>query len=224
MQINWKFLAVFGGAGFFLSFLVGLISRAGFGRILFRGLISGALFAGVGFGILFLIKKYLPGLASESEAEEPGSEGIDIVIEDEEPTAPLRAAGRQRRASSPAEDSDIVRGDDQDDEEPSNAFVEEVEERSGETLQEDEEEEISISEPEEDLIDVADNVNIDSLPDITDFSGSFSRDTEEEEESEEGNDSELSSLGAARKNRSETDQDPEIIAKAIKTMLKKDTE
>ena len=71
--IPWKIIAIFGGSGAILSILVGIINRVGFGTILFRGLFLGVICAGVGYGIWFITRRYLPELFQE--AKEPTEEG-----------------------------------------------------------------------------------------------------------------------------------------------------
>ena len=107
MDINWKVLAIFGGFGFILSLLVGAISGVGFGTVLVRGILSGVLFAGVGFGLSILIKKFLPGLVSETEEaeEEEESGGVDIVIEEEAPQASSVARPKQPAGKSSFSDT-----------------------------------------------------------------------------------------------------------------------
>lgn len=222
MDINWKVLAIFGGFGFIISLLVGAISGVGFGTLLFRGILSGVLFAGVGFGLSILIKKFLPGLVSETEegeTEEEESGGVDIVIEEEAPqvssAAAVEAAGGEELVSNaPTQDSETA-----EEEEGSENFIEEVEEISGDSSEQEEAAEES-SEPE-DLIEVDDDTSVDTLPDIGDFSDSFTN--EIAEEGSEGGESQMHSVDSSPTiDLNGREEDPRTVAKAVQSMLKKE--
>ncbi len=242
MEIHWKTVAVFGGIGFFLSLLVGAVSGVSFGTVLLRGVISAAVFGGIGLGLNVLIGKFLPGLvgdeAGEEQAEEDETGGVDIVIEEEVPRTVSEAA-----ALSADDDSDESL-------EEGSSFVEEVEEASSdetgpsaelskagngvsaengdESDEADEMEEVEeLEEADEDGAGVqAAGVDgeVDSLPDIGDFSGSFS--TGGDYDGEDGGDTlqsvEYSSGGNAPVEILGQEESPENVAKAVQTMLKRE--
>jgi hypothetical protein len=79
------------GAAFVLSFLLGLIGRAGFPVILIRALVFAVVFFGLIEGIYVVVKRFLPELLGkeevvEEEAESSGS-NIDILVDDESDVA-----------------------------------------------------------------------------------------------------------------------------------------
>ena len=230
VKINWKILIIFGGFAFFLSFLVGVISRVGFGIILLRGIISAVLFAGVGFVISILVKKFLPDLnpGGDNNKEEGGT--IDIVIEDEGEIVPRLAddeetdADMERDAVTGAIESSGASGEDlvalSEDEEETGSFIEEVEEVSGEGLARGSDD---VSSDEADLVPLEDDENVDTLPDVDKLSGSFEEDAASDDEDEVFNErvsrisDDLSTTDVLGR-----DENPEALAKAIQTMIKRD--
>jgi hypothetical protein len=221
LDINWKVLAIFGGFGFIISLLVGAISGVGFGTLLFRGILSGVLFAGVGFGLSILIKKFLPGLVSETEEaeEEEESGGVDIVIEEEAPQASSVAAAEAAGGEELFSDTPTQESGPAEEEEESENFIEEVEEISGDSSEQEEVAEGS-SEPE-DLIEVDADTSVDTLPDIGDFSDSFTN--EIAEEGSEGGESQMQSVDSSPTiDLNGREEDPRTVAKAVQSMLKKE--
>jgi hypothetical protein len=84
-MFNLKISASFAGVGFVLSFLVGLVTGAGFPLLLIRALIfAGVFFAlsSAGYGV---IRMYLPDLFDKTAVNEPilGAQ-VDISVGDEE--------------------------------------------------------------------------------------------------------------------------------------------
>jgi len=213
LEINWKLIGIFGGIGFFFSFIAGAIGGVKFGTILLRGIVSGALFGVLGFGLTFVIKKFLPGLESEEGAsEQEEQQGVDIVIEEEAP-----AAGSESLPEIINEGGEIPEGED---------FVEEVEETSGENMKPVEEvESLSGEEEPEELVEIddAENGGVDSLPDISEFSGSFSSGSDEGMDDSDGpHDLQSSSGGESTIDVLGSEESPANIAKAVQTMLKRD--
>ncbi len=86
MTLNWKLLAASAGGAFFLSFFTGIIGKVDPGTAFLRALIWGVVFGGLAFGIDYALRNYLPGLFSR-EGQTPPREAptVDITIEDENP-------------------------------------------------------------------------------------------------------------------------------------------
>lgn len=85
-MIDWKIIVGLGGFAFIISLLTGLISGVQFGVLLFRAILGGLVFAGLGFGGGYLIEKFLPELTrgeSPSSSKDTGGT-VDIVVDDEE--------------------------------------------------------------------------------------------------------------------------------------------
>ncbi|MFW6228161.1 MAG: hypothetical protein ACOC2V_01775, partial [Alkalispirochaeta sp.] len=87
-------------AGLVLSLLVGMIAGVGFGTALFRGVISGVVFGAGAVGIVVLIERLLPGLATPpdesghappdrsaaADADVSSGGRVNIVVEEESDT------------------------------------------------------------------------------------------------------------------------------------------
>ncbi|GEM_PF-2102406 len=88
---EWKYLLIIFLFGFFLSFLLGLIAGNPFFVILYKSIISGLLLGLIGFGANMLLRKYFPELFSKTQSEgeeitaEPLGEEVDIVLPEENP-------------------------------------------------------------------------------------------------------------------------------------------
>jgi hypothetical protein len=92
MGIEQKYGAVFGLAAFIFSFLTGLVSGVSFSVTVIRSLIMAPVFFIVGYGIITVLKKYVPeiyeALAAAGKSGESGLEGqAEINLSDIEPGA-----------------------------------------------------------------------------------------------------------------------------------------
>jgi len=228
MEVNWRVSAAFAGVAFILSILSGAVAGVGFGLLLLRAVIGSVAFAVVGAGISLIIARFLPDLQNLSgnhsakpndSDNEPGSR-VDIVLPAEQ---------------SDYDDAEYRRdvGDDEgalDDE----TLVEEVEElssadgpiavetgshvvrpthhRAGAGTGTQDEEPVSDEETSELLA-----ADIEELPDIGGLAGSFERDPDETDQ--RGSRQEDTRRTASSGNDS---ADPELIARALRTVLKRD--
>ena len=62
LNIEYKFLIIFGILSLIMSLLIGIISGIDFSVITIRMLIFVPIFAGLGYGIAFVLKRYIPEL------------------------------------------------------------------------------------------------------------------------------------------------------------------
>ena len=117
-----KMAGFFAVGAFLLSLLIGLVSRNPFGVALLRALLLAAVFAGLGAGIRFVVKTYLPELAGagspsadggKSETKDGRGGRVDIVLPEERPS--MRPPTRGGEGSS-LEDSPLGSFRDVDDE------------------------------------------------------------------------------------------------------------
>jgi hypothetical protein len=85
-------VAIFAAAGLVLSLLVGLLARNPFGVMLLRALLFAILFGGVGAGMQYVVRRFLPEIAGgEAAGPEGGGDAsvtpegstIDIVLPEE---------------------------------------------------------------------------------------------------------------------------------------------
>ena len=108
---NWKIAAAFAAGAFLLSLLVGLVTRNPFGVVILRALLLAVAFAGLGMGLRYVVRTYLPGViasgaapagAPASQDETRGSR-VDIVLPEEGPNIGQQhgAASRESRRNAP---------------------------------------------------------------------------------------------------------------------------
>lgn len=228
MEVNWRVSAAFAGVAFILSILSGAIAGVGFGLLLLRAVIGSVAFAVVGAGLSLIIARFLPDLQHLSgnhsakpndSYNEPGSR-VDIVL----PAEQNDYGDSEYRPD--AGDGDDALDDD--------TLVEEVEELSsadgpipvetgaraghragdmavsGTGAQEVE----PVSDEETSELLAAD---VEDLPDIGGLAGSFEGHPDELEQS-------VSRQESARQPGSSgiDPADPELIARALRTVLKRD--
>lgn len=76
-------VAIFAAAGLVLSLLVGVLAGNPFGVMVLRALLFAVLFGGVGAGMQFVVRRYLPGLAgTEPSADAPSGEPVESTDAD----------------------------------------------------------------------------------------------------------------------------------------------
>jgi hypothetical protein len=99
----WKIAAAFASGAFLLSLVTGLIAGNPFGVVIFRAFLLAVLFAGLGAGLRFAVKTYLPELLGSSRAATAGGNGA----------ADAAADGAERASGSRGGAVDIVLQDDE---------------------------------------------------------------------------------------------------------------
>ncbi|MCK5152878.1 MAG: hypothetical protein KAQ93_00845 [Spirochaetales bacterium] len=211
---DWKIIIISAALAFLFSFISGLFGRVSFGVLLFRALSGAFVFGAIGFGIAFLFRRYLPELF---ELKSGSDSKIDEDFSQIQQKADVSADLENSQADKPVIDISI--GDESEEPESElssenkniqannsnnsgNELVDEIVE-SGDTAETGENDQVP--------------GNIDVLPDMGVFSNSF-----ENEEDVNGNDS--SSAGAVTLDIMGEEQDPELVARAVRTMVKKDQE
>jgi hypothetical protein len=198
--------------GFLLSFLVGVVNVIPFGYLLLRALLFAVLGGTLALLARFVFKKYLPeaftedgapGGASEAESLEPEAVEverggkIDIVL-------PEEAAPRAR--------------DEKEAEELDRELETEAEEMSKASLVE--EVEPVDEEPARPVRPPTTIDDVDVLPDLDSFSDSFVAPVADEEAGPQMRES-VAPSGASRREGGD-DSNPEMIAKAVRTLLQRD--
>jgi len=210
---DWKIIAISATLAFLFSFISGLLGQVSTGVIFFRAVLGAFVFGALGFGISILLRKYLPeifelnpDLPSKdnedlSQIQEPSglSSEADNSVSDR-PLIDISIGDETEQAVS--EESLDSKSIPKDENSNKNELVEEVVE-TGETEESDDNNQIP--------------GNIDALPDMGVFSNSF-----ENSVSEDGDNS--SRPGAVTLDIMGEEQDPEFVAKAVRTMVKKDQE
>lgn len=205
MTVNWKLLAVAAGGAFLLSLLVGAIGGVGFGTLLLRALLWALIFGGLAAGIEYALKNFLPELlsAGSAENEQPSEGGVDITLADENPHA---------RNESPAAGDDAGAADDIDD------FMSETagEDDSADTGTVASESRSDGADEVEELEEVGGPTDSGSeLPSFDGVEATFAS----AEPISAGADSVPSSVDVLG-----SDEDPEVVARAVRTLMNKDQE
>ena len=201
---DWKFIVIGASLAFILSLLFGLLGGVSFGALFLRAVSGSVIFGAMAFGASILMRRYLPELyelragSSMEINEDPGEvEGNQIEYKESESSS---IAGSQI-------DISIDDGDD-------NTISSVKPEIDSDSALSKEEEHTLVDEiPEDNQVPE----NIDVLPDIGAFSNSF------EGEVDDINDG-ASKAGAVTLDIMGEEQDPELVVRAVRTMVKKDQE
>lgn len=208
MNIRVSFIAGCAGFALVLSTITGLFVGVPVGMILLRGVVSALLFALFAVAAQVVVARFLPeldglfrGQAPDADDEEQ-SPRVDIVIDDEENLSEDDAASAETGERSAAADAlgdaaELVEVAEAEDE-----LATEAEEASADERR-------NVSEAGYDPVDSVDADSVDHLPDVGGFSDGFS----DVDEPDSGSD------GSTRSG----DQDPAMMARALQTMLKRDT-
>lgn len=201
---DWRIIVISATLAFILSLIFGLFGHVSLGILLIRALSGAVIFAAIGFGSSILLRRYLPELY---ELQEDHS----IEIKD----GPLEAeslhsdSGNSDSLSAVGAKIDISI----DDEAPALAVEVKKESDDDSTVKMEKENDLVDEISEDDKI----SSNIDVLPDMGVFSNSF-----------EGNVDDIvdgaSKTGAVTLDIMGEEQDPELVVRAVRTMVKKDQE
>jgi len=197
---NWKILTGFAVFGFIIALIAGIITGVGFGRIILRSIISGVIFGALGYILLLIIKSRLPEMYSliipeSGESEVPS--GVDIVISDD-------TEGEQVYSADPGKSADD--------------FVEEIEE-TGDLTNTSASVEAEELDAVEELSGTGDDEPDDgeNLPELDNMENTF-------DQKDLGSVDGLSDISKDSKTVELMGeyQDPENVARAVQTMMKKD--
>lgn len=222
--------------GMVVSIVAGLMGGVGFATLLLRGVLSALLAGGGAYGLIMAAGQLLPGLLDRGETA-GGGQGNDEESDGPGEGAMTADGSRSSVAGSRlnivVEDdtSGAASSDDYADDESVGELVEEVEEQ----FADDEEGVMRAAIAEERGIDdgpVADG-EVDDMPDIGSFAGSFATavpsDDEEsgssvfEEQAYSPTPSTSGGSGGGRQRKGgAAGNDPETIARALQTMMKRD--
>ena len=242
MNVDWRWAAGPAAVAFVLSLLTGVLAGVEFITLLLRAILGSVLFSVVGTGIGFLVQRQLPELLNaqpRSSAETPHR--VDITVGDEDEDAAGASEGEPptdeegELASLEAEEIESV-GPKEDEGEselapPRQASQQDITESLVEEVEEaalpDEELSKASQFDEEESQELE---SVDELPDIGGFEGAFDDGTGAEGgEGYGGEESSLSDFGSGTKSKRSAPEgfdagnDPAQIAKALQTMLKRDS-
>ena len=214
-MINWKIPAGFAAFGAFVSLLAGIIGGNPLGVIVLRLVLSAVVCAGLGLIVDVILKKYLPELsATPASVEVETGEEVDIVIDEDIPVevealVQEEAGPEGERTEEEAElilDGEGLDGEGMDGE---SAEVKVLPEKVEALEPSDEQTLDSTAVP---LSPVTDFEDLDTLPDIDQFNPA----------AEESPTTSKKSRMNAQVEKVVKDQDPENLARAVRTFMKKD--
>jgi hypothetical protein len=230
-MMNWKIPVIFAGLGAAVSLLAGIIGGNPFGVILLRLILSALVCGGLGLGVNLIVNKFLPELSAAPPAVQRDSgEEVDIVIDEDIP--PAEAVVEQQGLEPEEASEQMVSGDEEeaseltvsvDEEEGPIGATEEVEESEEDVMTfEDADSELDAdseieSAPEDFVpgiaaVQVTDFEDLDTLPDIDTFTPG----------TEAGEPPSKPSRKDSKVEEVVRDQDPENLARAVRTFMKKD--
>ena len=209
MLKDWKMIAIIVGIAFLLSFISGFLGKVSLGVLILRALIGGIVFGFLALGISVLIRRFLPEIFELQQDS--------VVITDEVHSG--ESSLPEIAAASGGSQVDISIGENEEENVQRVSSSEEagvLEEQSAEgTALVEEIEETGGSDSSSEQSHVPPGLDI--LPDMGVFSNSFVGDVKE-------------GSGSAGKAGSPTldimgeEQDPELVVRAVRTMVKKDQE
>ncbi len=212
---DWKIIAISAALAFLFSFISGLFGRVSPGIIIFRAFTGAVVFGIMGFGFSILLRKYLPELfelSSNSSAEisddlsrVKNDSGVISESDDSSMGNKVIDISIDDETEKTLLNADSVENSDKLDDE-SNDKGDELIDEIVETGNADESD-LNSKVPD----------NIDVLPDMGAFSNSF-------ENTEDADSNGSGGTGAATVDIMGEEQAPELVARAIQTMVKKDQE
>ena len=219
-MINWKIPAGFAAFGALVSLLAGIIGGNPLGVIVLRLVLSAVVCAGLGLIVNVILKKYLPELSATPASVEVETGGeVDIVIDEDIPVevealVQEEAGPEGERTEEEAElilDGEGMDGEGMDEEGMDGESAEvKVLPEEVETLESSNEQTLdSTAVP---LSPVTDFEDLDTLPDIDQFNPA----------AEESPTTSKKSRMNAQVEKVVKDQDPENLARAVRTFMKKD--
>jgi hypothetical protein len=209
-MINWKIPAGFAGFAALVSLLAGIIGGNPFGVILLRLFLSAVVGGGVGLGVNLIVNKFLPELSTNPPIPQTESgEEVDIVIDEDIPLAEeaeeqIEPAEEVMAAEEKEEEVPMDGGEEGEEPEEDVLALEEVDSEQ-ETIPEEFVPGIAASQ-------VEDFENLDTLPDIDGFTPT----------TEDSPPPTKTSRMSSQVEEVVRDQDPENLARAVRTFMKKD--
>jgi len=225
MRINWKLLAGFSLFGGVISLISGIAGGNPFGVILLRLLLSAIVFGALGLGVQTVLRRYLPDLLQAAPRAERGSgDSVDIIIDEE-----LPVSGQPESLEEPGAAAETPA--------PEEVFADEeiLPMAPGENLEPDFAGRQVGAAPATDAADsdaeydgVGDMEVLPEIDAVDDAGGSEFAVEPEEAEAAQGSRPDRRAPSTPREVRQaqieETvkDQDPENLARAVRTFLKKD--
>lgn len=211
-MVNWKVVLWSAAGGFVLSFFVGVVGGVMFGPLLLRAILWSVVFALLGSAAYYVISRFLPEILGSTEEPEKGTGVVDIVLPGDNP--------HEKMSDSFAEELPERDGESWSGERSAGEMAEEVEELrpvSGEGSAANEDSQTSAAtESDDDFfseIQEERSSSVEELPEFESETNEFSGGAPAKPRSA-GRGAPVDLLGGKA--------DPEEVARAIRTVLKKD--
>lgn len=217
-MFNYKMIGGFALFAALISLISGILGGNPFGIILLRVFISAVFLGAIGAGAGMAVKRYLPELSEGVATQEHNKEGIDIVI-DEDIAIPEE---NPHELSEPLQEAEGLQGYHDAEASPEEAVqeLEEVDMTGSQEIDGEREEPAITMAPEaveeleeEPVKEELKQNSRETLPDIDDLESDAFSST-----------SEPSSFAQTQVDSIMDQQDPAVLAKAVRTFLKKDQE
>lgn len=222
MSIDWKPVAVSALLAFIIAVVTAGISGIPFGLLLLRAVLGALIFGAGAVGVQFLVAKFLPELVNPSEESPQVGGSVDIVVSDEEEGPERESEDEYPEEPSEADEDSAFRPGmpAASVDSAGEPLVEEVEEAEagldGEAAESfpdhetDEAEDADAVDDQSEGAVAAAESSVDTLPDVGEFTDSFMADAAHDAPAQDT--AEPTGDG----------QDPESIAKAIRTLMKRE--
>ncbi len=220
---NWKFIAGAALLAGFLSLIAGIFSGSPFTVILVRVVLSSLALGVISIGVITLIKRFLPELLQVSEMPTMAA-GIDILIPEENPHRPAEEEGGETPSLPVEEAEDFLAADGGN----LQAGSMETEDDNGEEADLLE----AVNETDAHVDDVSDgegalaaeDASSEALPDIDRLDVGFESGVDNLDQSAHKTGGGRESFAEAQVDSLTANQDPEVLAKAVRTFMNKDQE
>ena len=210
---DWKIIVISAALAFLFSFISGLLGQVSLGVLLIRAFLGAFIFGILGYGISVVFRRYLPELFEiksdatsefiEDPSEVQNNSYTGTEVDGSLTSNPLVDISIGDETSVPVSELGLdVENIQASDNNSENELVDEIEESKS-----------------ADESNVNDQIpgNIDALPDMGEFSNSF-------DNSVNVNGGNSSSSGVVTLDIMGEEQDPELVVRAVRTMVKKDQE
>jgi len=220
---NWKFIAGAALLAGFLSLIAGIFSGSPFTVILLRMVLSILALGVISIGVVTLIKRFLPELLQVSEMPTAAA-GIDILVPEENPHLPAEEEGGET-PSLPVEEAEDFSSADGDNLQAGSMETEDDNGEEADLLE-------AIDETDGGVDDVSDGEGVldaedglsEALPDIDRLDVGFESGVDDPDQSAQRTGGGKESFAEAQVDSLTANQDPEVLAKAVRSFMNKDQE
>jgi hypothetical protein len=217
MANNWKISVFCAGFAFCISFLFGLISGVGFGTMFLRAFLGAIIFGGLGFGADFVLRRFLPEMFA-SDGENGGIP--DVTASDINPHDQSTDDNFVAEAGEPDGESAFRISNQVSENEESDDLVEEIEELPHSEASTSAAAQADVQPAGSETAETIEDLDV--LPDVGELNASFAAGADDVNE---GVLAKTGDSGGSGKAAAFTeDQNPAILAKALRTVLKRDNE